>query len=382
MTSAGRRGATLAHKTAASAARRPVLAADGAPPSPALTAPEGDARGGPEEPGPPRPDALGPEDLDRLSAEDLALGRHATRPGDIPGRGWLAVLRRVVNEAVSDEAGTAAASCGFYALLALFPALSVAVSLYGLVADPATVAGQLEAVRDVLPPSTYELVATRARELAAAGRTELTWGLALSLLVALWSAMNGTKSIIAALNVAYEERERRSFLRLNLVALLFTLGGIVGLTLGLAVIVVVPAALSFSWLGPLAAAAVRSCSFALLFGLTVAALSVLYRWAPSREVAKWRWITPGSLLAASLWLLASLAFSFYVSSFGAYDAAYGALGGVVVALLWFYISAYAVILGAELNAELELQTRRDTTTGPVRPMGDRGAFVADHVAAA
>jgi membrane protein len=114
----------------------------------------------------------------------------------------------------------------------------------------------------------------------------------------------------------------------------------------------------------------------------VAALSVLYRWAPSREVAKWRWITPGSLLAASLWLLASLAFSFYVSSFGAYDAAYGALGGVVVALLWFYISAYAVILGAELNAELELQTRRDTTTGPVRPMGDRGAFVADHVAAA
>jgi membrane protein len=373
MASTGRRGTTLAHRTAASVARRPVLAAGDAPPSP-------DSGGGPEGPGPRRPDALGPDDVARPAAEDGALGRHADRPGEIPPRGWRAVLRRVVSEAVSDEAGTAAASCGFYALLALFPALSVAVSLYGLVADPATVAGQLEAVRDVLPPSTFELVATRARELAAAGRTKLTWGLALSLLVALWSAMNGTKSIIAALNVAYEERERRSLLRLNLVALLFTLGGMLGAALALAVVVGVPAALPFTWLGPLASAAVRACSFALLLGFTVLALAVLYRFGPSRAEPKWRWVTPGALLAAGLWLLASLAFSSYVSSFGSYDAYYGTLGGVVVALLWFWISAYAVILGAELDAELELQTRRDTTTDPVRPMGERGAFVADHVA--
>jgi membrane protein len=375
VTSAGRRGATLAHRTAASAARRPVLAAGDAPPGP-----KGDARGGPEEPGPPRPDALGPEDLGRPEAGDGALGRHADRPEDIPPRGWRAVLRRVIGEAISDEAGTAAASCGFSALLALFPALSVAVSLYGLFADPATVAGQLEAVRDVLPPSTYELVATRIHDLAAAGRTELTWGLALSLPVALWSAMSGTKSILNALNVAYEEREKRSLLRLNLVALLFTLGGMAGTALALAVVVGVPAALPFTWLGPLASAAVRACSFALLLGSTVLGLAVLYRFAPSREKAKWRWVTPGALLAAGLWLLASLAFSFYVSNFGSYDAAYGTLGGVVVALLWFWISAYAVILGAELDAELELQTRRDTTTNPVRPMGERGAFVADHVA--
>jgi membrane protein len=360
----------------------PRAAAAAPPPAPAAAPDDRGGDGAPPGPGESRADALGPEELGRFSEEDLALGRHASRPGDIPRRGWLAVLRRVANEAVSDEAGTAAASCGFYALLALFPSLSVLTSLYGLVADPATVAGQLEAVRGVLPPSTYELIATRAHELAAAGRTTLSWGLGLSLLVALWSAMNGTKSIIAALNVAYEEREKRSLLRLNLVALLFTLGGLVGLVLGLAVIVGVPAALSFSWLGPLAAAAVRACSFALLFGFTVAALSVLYRFGPSREEAKWRWITPGALLAAGLWLLASLAFSSYVSNFGAYDAYYGTLGGVVVAMLWFWISAYAVILGAELNAELELQTRRDTTTSPVRPMGERGAFVADHVAAA
>jgi membrane protein len=232
----------------------------------------------------------------------------------------------------------------------------------------------------VLPASTYEMIAGRVHDLTTAGPTVLSWGLALSLLVALWSAMNGTKAIISALNVAYEERERRSFLQLNLLVLLFTLGGIFGVVLALTVIVIVPAALTF-WLGPLASSAIQVCSFGLLFGFVVLALSLLYRYGPSRAEAKWRWITPGSLLAAGLWLAASLAFSFYVSNFGSYDAAYGTLGGVVVALLWFFISAYAVILGAEFNAELELQTRRDTTTELARPMGERGAFVADHVAA-
>ena len=194
--------------------------------------------------------------------------------------------------------------------------------------------------------------------------------------------MNGTKAIIAALNVAYEERERRGLLRLNLVVLLFTLGGILGVVLALTVIVVVPAALAFAWPGPLASMAIRACSFGLLLGFVVPALALLYRYGPSRAEAKWRWVTPGSLLAAGLWLAASLAFSFYVGNLGSYDAAYGTLGGVVVALLWFWISAYAVILGAELDAELELQTRRDTTTtAPAQPMGERGAFVADHVAA-
>jgi membrane protein len=320
------------------------------------------------------------DDVGRFSAEDKAQGRHAGRPSEIPPRGWRAVFRRVAREAISDEVGMAAASCGFYAMLALFPAISVAISLYGLVADPVAIEGQLEGLRGVLPASTYQMITARVHDLAAAGPTKLSWGLVLSLLVALWSAMNGTKAIISALNVAYEEREQRSFPRLNFVPFLFTLGGIFGVGLALTVIVVVPAALSFTWLGPLASIAVRVCSFGLLLGFVVLALALLYRFGPSRAEAKWRWITPGSLLSAGLWLAASLAFSFYVSNFGSYDAAYGTLGGVVVALLWFYISAYAVILGAELNAELELQTRRDTTTDPVQPMGERGAFVADHVA--
>jgi membrane protein len=365
----------LRHRSPASAARRAVVGGVTPPP----TCPPPADQGTPQQQEP-RDDVLGPDEVGRFSAEDKAQGRHAGRPGEIPPRGWWAVLRRVVREATSDEVGMAAASCGFYAMLALFPAISVSISLYGLVADPAAIEDQLAGLRDVLPASTYQLIAGRVHDLAAVGPTRLSWGLAVSLPVALWSAMNGTKAIIRALNVAYEERERRGFLRFNLVALLFTLGGILGVVLALTVIVLVPAALSFSWLGPLATIAVRVCSFGVLLGSVVLGVALLYRFGPSRANAKWRWITPGSLVTAGLWLAASLAFSFYVSNFGSYDAAYGTLGGVVVALLWFWISAYAVILGAELNAELELQTRRDTTTEPVRPMGERGAFVADHVA--
>jgi membrane protein len=290
------------------------------------------------------------------------------------------VLRRVGDEAISDQVGAAAASCGFYALLALFPSISVLISLYGLVADPTTVEARLVPLRGVLPATTYELIAGRVHDLATGDGAKLGWGLLLGLPLALWSAMAATKAVLAALNVAYEEREKRSFLTYNLEALLFTLAGILGVALALTVIVAVPVALRFAWLGPLADLAVRAVSFVLLLGFVVLALALLYRFGPSREDARWRWITPGAVLAATLWLLASLLFSFYVSNFGSYDTTYGSLGAVAVALLWFWLSAYAVILGAELNAELELQTRRDTTPGPERPMGHRGAFVADHVA--
>ena len=379
MASAVQNSGASAHRSHASAARRAVVTPTPVT-SPAPPLRDHGADAGQTVGEAARDDVIGQEDLTRFSAQDLALGRHAGRPSEIPSRGWWAVLRRTAREAVSDEVGMAAASCGFYAMLALFPAISVAISLYGLVADPVAVEGQLAALRDVMPNSTYELIASRVHDLAAAGPTKLSWGLALSLVVALWSTMSGTKAIISALNIAYEERERRSFLGLNLVALLFAVGGICGVVLALTVIVGVPTALAFTWLGPLASAAVRVSSFALLLGFVVLGLAVLYRFAPSRATAKWRWVTPGSLLAASLWLAASLVFSLYVSNFGSYDAAYGTVAGVVVALLWFYISAYAVILGAEVNAELELQTRRDTTTDPVRPMGERSAFVADHVA--
>ena len=314
------------------------------------------------------------------SVQDQALGHTANRPGGIPLRGWRAVLGRVWREASSDDLTMVAAGCAFYALLALFPALSVLISVYGLLLDPAAVEEQLAAVRDLLPAATYDMIAGRVHDLVAARDTRLGWSLVFGLMLALWSTMAGTKAMMTALNVAYEEDEKRGFVRFNLIAILFTLGGIAGISLALSIIVGLPTILGFAWLGPLANLALRLVSWALLVGFLIFGLAVLYRYGPSRRGAKWRWITPGSMLVAVLWLAASLLFSFYVANFANYDVTYGSLGAVVVALMWLYISALIVLVGAELNAELELQTWRDTTLGPVKPMGQRGAFVADHVA--
>jgi membrane protein len=275
-----------------------------------------------------------------------------------------------------------AASCAFYGLLALFPAISVLISIYGLAFDPMSIEAQLEAVRDVLPAEAYGLVADRLHALTSKPAEALSWRLALGVAIALWSASAGTKALMTALNVAYEESEKRGLIRYNLTALFFTLCGVFGVSLALTLIVGLPALLQleiFGWAGRVAA---RVVTYGLLVTSIIVGLALLYRYAPSRREAAWRWVTPGSLLAAVLWLVASVLFSAYVSNFGSYDATYGSLGAVVVVLIWFYLSAFVVMLGAELNAELELQTKHDTTKGPQRPMGERDAFVADHVAVA
>jgi membrane protein len=307
-------------------------------------------------------------------------GHDAPRPTAIPPRGWLAVARRLGREVIEKDLSLVAAGCAFFAFLALFPALTVMVSLYGLVLDPASVDRQLEAVREFLPPDVLLVIGGRLRDLAAAGTEPLGWGLVIGLVVALWSATAGTKALMSALNICYREVEKRGFLRFQATALGFTLAGILGVLFALTVIVGVPAVVSFDWLGPVARLALRLVSWALLAGFILVAVAVLYRYGPSRREARWRWITPGSLLVAVLWLLSSAAFSFYVANLAAYGATYGSLGAAVVLALWFYITAFVVLLGASLNAELELQTARDTTVAPEKPIGARGAYVADHVA--
>jgi len=332
-----------------------------------------------------RADVVGPGQLPRPDTRTAQVakrhyGREAAHPADIPPRGWWQVLRRVWAEALSDRLSIKAAGCAFYALLALFPAISVLISLYGLFLDPTSLEHQLEGARAMLPPAAYDLVAQRIHALAVKGATTLSWGVVLGVVLALWSASAGTKALIVSLNGAYEEREKRPFIRYQLTALLFTLCGVVGVVVALSVIVGLPTVLQLGWLGPMAQWAASALSYLLLLGFVVLGLSLLYRFAPSRREAHWRWVTPGSAVAAVLWLLASFLFSFYVANFASYDTTYGSLGAVVITLFWFFISAFVIMLGAELNAELELQTKRDTTAGPERPMGLRGAFVADHVA--
>ncbi|CAH2600347.1 Ribonuclease BN [Rhodovastum atsumiense] len=319
------------------------------------------------------------DDLAEIVQRGHGLGRGARSPVAIPWRGWRQVLGRTWREIISDRVSLAAAGSAFFATLALFPALSMLISLYGLIFDPATVEPQLEVLRDLLPPAAFALIADRVHTLVSHGRAELGLSLLISTGVALWSATTGTKSLIAALNLAYEEEESRGFLEYQKTSLLITLCMVLGAILGLALLVALPATISFLGLDAHARGLARLGSTAVLVGFVLLALALLYRFGPSRQKARWHWVTPGSMLATALWLVASVLFSLYVVHLASYDATYGPLGAVVGVMMWFWVSAYAVLVGAELNAELELQTAEDTTTGQPRPIGKRGAFVADNV---
>ena len=321
------------------------------------------------------------------SEADRELGRGAKQPTHIPWAGWKKVLKRTFSEMISDRIGLAAAGCAFYATLALFPAISTMVSVYGLAFDPNTVEPQLRVLRNLLPRPAFQLISERVHTLVAQPRGTLTISLIIGTLITLWSASAGTKSMIAALNIAYEEAETRSFVRFQATALSMTLCAILGAALAVALLVFLPAVLEFipTHFGFEAVEAgtqtlLRLGSPLVMLLFVGTAFSLLYRFGPSRRVAGWHWITPGSTVATLLWLLASIGFSYYVGHVASYDATYGPLGAVVGIMMWFFVTAYVVLLGAELNAELELQTAMDSTAGTPRPIGRRGAYVADHVA--
>jgi membrane protein len=309
--------------------------------------------------------------------ESREHGRHASAPAEIPARGWWDIVRRVVKGVSSDHATLVAAGLALYALLAVFPALAAAVSLYGLFASPQEVADHMSRFGAMLPPDAWELLNSRLQEIAQKDRQTLNVGLALGVLLALWSARSGMASLITATNIAYREPEKRGFFMQVLMSLLFTIGAIIGFLLTLVLGIVVPLALSTLGDNPVIRIAGDVVRFALLWGMAVVGLAILYRFGPSRKNARWRWVSWGSAIAATLWLIGSLLFTLYVQKYGTYGETYGALGAVIILLMWFYISGFIVVLGAEINAEMERQTERDTTEGPEKPMGDRGAYAAD-----
>ena len=307
-----------------------------------------------------------------------AHGEFADKPSAISKSGWKDVLLRVKDQIASDNLSIVAAGVAFYALLALFPALAALVMTYGLISDPAEVTAQLAPLRSLMPAGAFDLLDSQLTAVSARENTAVGVGLLFSLLLAVWSSAKGTKALFMALNIAYGENETRGLIRLNIVALLFTAGAVLFVVAAIALIAGVPAVLAFINLGGALERVASLARWPVIAGLAVVALAILYRWGPSRAAAKFRWITPGAAVATALWLAGSVAFSIYVENFGSYNETYGSVGAVVILLLWFFVSAYCVCLGAELNSELEHQTRRDSTTGPVRPAGNRGAFVADH----
>ena len=304
----------------------------------------------------------------------------AAEPTAFPARSWWAILKRVASEFSADRVMTEAAAITFYALLSIFPALAATVSLYGLIADPQTIADQVQSMSSVMPGGGVSLLTDQVHRLANAGGSALGFGLLLGVATSLWTANAAMKSLFDALNVVNEETESRGFIKLTAITLLFTLGAIVFVILALTAIVVLPAVLNFVGLGNLTELLLRVSRWPLLLLAITVLLSLIYRFGPSRSYAQWKWITWGSAFAAVAWLLVSGAFSYYVSNFGSYDKTYGSLGAAVGFMTWIWISAIVVLMGAELNAEMEVQTGHDTTAGPEQPRGKRGAVKADNVA--
>jgi membrane protein len=305
---------------------------------------------------------------------------NADKPSDIAKPGWLSIFRRVYTSTSDKNLSVLAAGVAFYGMLSIFPALAALVAIYGLFADPATVQHQINTIRGLIPAEAENLITAYLKSLVSSSSSRLGISLLISLLIALWSARAGTVTVIAALNITYEESEKRSTLRFEAVALGMTVSGILFAIIALLLIAAIPAVVDFLSLSKALKIVGFILPWPILIIAMVIALASTYRFAPSREAPKWRWVSWGSIFATALWIAASIGFSFYVTSFGSYDRTFGSLGAVVVLLTWFYISAYVVLLGACLDAEMERQTARDTTTGPEKPMGSRGAKMADTVA--
>jgi membrane protein len=305
------------------------------------------------------------------------VGSEADSPAQIPAPGWQQVVRRAIKESQKDNIPLLAAGVAFFGFLALVPALIALVTLVGLVADPVQITQQVQSFTAGLPQASSQLISDQLKAITDSSGGALTIGLVISLVAALWSASSGVSNLIAAVNIAYEEKETRGFLKLRGIALLLTLGTVVFLVLTLALIAIVPVVLQALPLGPLGTVAAQVVRWVLLIALVIGGLAVLYKVAPDRNAPKLRWVSVGSVVAAALWLLGSVGFSLYVNYFGNYNKTYGALAGVIVLLLWLFLTSYIVLLGAEINSEAEYQTARDTTVGEPRPMGQRQAVVAD-----
>ena len=293
------------------------------------------------------------------------------------------IVWRVFESFQADRVMLVAAGVTFYALLALFPATAAVVSLYGLFTDATTITKHLGLLSGFLPEGALEVIGDQVKRLTAQGQGTLGFTFVGTLALSLWGANAATKAIFDALNIIYKEREKRSFIQLTLRSLVFTLGGMVLVLLAIGAVVAVPVAFKVIGVPDGSTASLLSLlRWPLLYAAILLALASLYRFGPSREHPQWRWVTWGSAIAAGIWIAGSSLLSWYVANFGNYNATYGSLGAIIGFLVWIWLSTIVVLAGAEINAEAEHQTAKDTTDGHRKPIGTRGARMADEVGAA
>jgi membrane protein len=317
--------------------------------------------------------------IQKLRATEQGRGRHAEAPWQISWLGWKDILWRTYRQIGENRLLALAAGVVFYGLLALFPALAAFVSLYGLFAKTSSISDQLSLVVGVFPDGAIDIMRDQIARLLAKGDAKLSINFIAAFGIALWSANAGTKAIIDALNVIYEEKEKRGFIRLTLVSLGFTLAALAALTLALTGIILLPHLLDYFGLDRLSALILRFARWPTLLLAAILSLSCVYRFGPSRTEPQWQWISVGSVAAAIAALVTSSLLSWYFSTLANYDATYGSLGAVIGTMLWLWILSVVVLLGAQLNSEIEHQTARDSTIGRPKPMGRRGATMADTV---
>lgn len=304
-------------------------------------------------------------------------GRMAKQPWEISMSGWWDIALRLWDDINDHNIFIIAAGVAFYAFLSIFPALVAIVSIYGIIANPSDVQQQFSNYGGMLPEEARTLLSQQLQGITSRAASAMSVGVIVGLLFTLWSATQVIKAFIVALNIVYNEKEKRGFLQFNKIALTITLGGIVLAVLALALIVVLPTLLNAISLPASLSALLSFLPWLLLAGCFIFWLAMLFRYGPSRTEAQWSWVSFGSIVATVFWIITSVLFSFYVGNFGKYDNTYGSLGAIIILLLWFYWTAFVILLGAELNAEVEHQTTIDTTKGKPQPMGKRGAYVAD-----
>jgi membrane protein len=310
---------------------------------------------------------------------EASRGREARTPQEIPAKGWRDILWRVKDRISRDNLSIISAGVAYYALLAIFPALIALVGLYGLAFDPHQVQDHLSSLTAVLPGEAATLIADQLAEVTSMEKSSLGVGSIAAILLALWSASAGMRTLMTALDVAYGEEEERGTLKFYGTSLLLTLGAVLGGLIAIATIVAVPVALEFLGLGSTVDNIVSYARWPLLAVVMLAGLAIVFRYGPSRSKPQWRWVTWGAVLATLLWIGGSALFSLYVTRFGDYNKTYGSVGAVVILMTWFLLTAYVFLIGAEVNAEMERQTRKDTTEGGGRPLGQRHAHAADTV---